>query len=251
MASKAVIAIVAAIIIVAGGAAAFFLMNGNGDSPEKKTDTLRTDLKVGDCIEITMEISSSSEYKTQSSTNMFLYAIYPDIYDIYEEKGQKTISYKGQNIVCTIYGYGDVHGYYMNNGVCYGSYYGSDDPIESMLVDTSFDLSKPKAQQEVKTGSFIKTNVSRDGMSATTTNTVDTFDEKSQEWNINVKTQTDSPIMGTEKRTIVGFDGDKVIVDRGASETETVTKAELLSAVSYSYMIQYIEEEGYEYELDK
>jgi len=252
MASKAVIAIVAAIIIVAGGASAYLLMNGNSDSPEKKTDILRTDLSIGDYIETTVEISSSSEYETQSSANLFLYTIYPDIYDIYVEKGQKTVTYKGQSIVCTIYGYeGMSYGYYMNNGVCYGNYYGSEDPMETLLVDTSFDLSKTKAQQEIKTGSFIKSSTNMGEISFTTTNTASTFNEETQEWNITVKAETNNPITSDEKQTVTGFDGGKVIVESDTTGTETVTKADFLSTVSYSNMIQYFKEEGYKYELGK
>jgi len=199
-----------------------------------------------------MEMSAASEQKTQSSANMFLYTIYPDIYDIYVEKGHKTITYKGQSIDCTIYSYESMsYGYYMNNGVCYGNYYGSKDPFETLLVDTSFDLSKTKAQQVIETGSFIKSSTKMGEISIITTNTADTFDKEANQWNVTVKTQTNNPITSTEKQTVKGFDGNKVIVDSSTTGTETMTKADFLSNISYSNMIQCLKEEGYKYELGK
>ncbi len=254
MNSKAVIALAVVTILIGVGVA--IVLHNNADSPTPaKADALRTDLQVGDYIGCEMKSSSSTENSLQMSSVQFFEPIYPKSGMSYPIIGEKTLSYKGNDILCQVYGtlkegFGNGVGYYMNNGVCYGKATGYGDCfVETLLIDTNLDLTKAKDQQLIKGGEFVKTSTYAKDSIVTVLNTVKSYDYKVEIWNVkNIKT-TEKPASDSDKMTVRGINHGTISVETESSGMTEMSKVAFLSPVSYSNLIKSLEEKGLQYRI--
>ncbi|MBR4686443.1 MAG: hypothetical protein IKP04_07980 [Candidatus Methanomethylophilaceae archaeon] len=230
------IAIILVAIIAVAGVGAYFLLNNSGDS-------IRTDLKVGDYIEV--EISShgkntevNDDYEVASFLANFLYVTTEG----FEKTGTETIEYKGQNVVCDVYKqtsaeFGEFAMYIEPiSGVKYKETF--DKTIMGTgsveLLDTNLDLTKTLDEQVVTNGSFTKTK-STLGSNFETTITVSNLDGDL----CTITIVQDENMDMTEKIVIKSIDGEKIKTESGME----FTKTQFLSFVSYEYEKKVLEKE--------
>ena len=229
------IAIIIVAIIAVAGVGAYFLLGNSGDS-------IRTDLKVGDYVEV--EISSHGEdtevhddYEVAYFLANFLYVTTEG----FEKTGTETINYKGQNVVCDVYKqtsaeFGEFAMYIEpKSGVKYKETFNKTilgtGSVE--LLDTNLDLTKTLDEQVVTNGSFTKTK-STLGSNFETTITVSNLDGDLCTITIVKDENTDM----TEKFVIKSIDGEKIKTESGME----LTKTEFLALVSYEYEQKNLEE---------
>ncbi len=230
------IAIILVAIIAVAGVGAYFLLNNSGDS-------IRTDLKVGDYIEV--EISShgkntevNDDYEVASFLANFLYVTTEG----FEKTGTETIEYKGQNVVCDVYKqtsaeFGEFAMYIEPiSGVKYKETF--DKTIMGTgsveLLDTNLDLTKTLDEQVVTNGSFTKTK-STLGSNFETTITVSNLDGDL----CTITIVQDENMDMTEKIVIKSIDGEKIKTESGME----FTKTQFLAFVSYEYEKKVLEKE--------
>ena len=160
MVSKALVAVVAIAAVTAAGIGVFLFMN-NGEEPVPlDVDYVRTDLRVGDYLEVNMDITAYGTWTDEDRNAAALTSV------IYKgspigEKTTKTIVYKGQKIVCDYYTDTDgtttvSYAIDPDTGVTYQyTKSGRGDNCTFDLKDTNLDLTLEQEDQKVSSGSFI------------------------------------------------------------------------------------------------
>ncbi len=230
------IAIIIVAIIAVAGVGAYFLLSNSGD------DNIRTDLKVGDYVEVEMSIhdSETTVDKDLPVTEFLTGCLYRDT-SMFEKTSTETIKFKGQAVVCDVYTYSYEAG---NNssmwvdqtsGVCYKMTVTSPLATGSIeLTDTNLDVKKTIDEQVVVNGSFVKAEntIIRDSEQTVTVSDCD-----GETCTVTNVVKTDST--RTEKFVIKSIDGDKIMTETGIE----FTKDTFLAFVSYEYAKKVLEKE--------
>ena len=160
MVSKALVAVVAIVAVAAVGIGVFLFMNNGDDPVPLDVDEVRTDLKVGDYIELKEDydivVEETLKDKEASDLVKHLYLGWAT-----SDKSTKTVDYKGKSIVCDYYTYSDEVSSMAcaldpETGVAYEFAYSDEtDTRTYVLKDTNLDLSLTEDEQKVVSGSFI------------------------------------------------------------------------------------------------
>ena len=230
------IAVIIVAIIAVAGVGAYFLLSNSGD------DNIRTDLKVGDYIEVEMSIHDSEPtvYEDVPVTEFLTGYLYRDT-SMFDKTSTETIKFKGQDVVCDVYTYsyeaGNDSSMWVDqtSGVCYKMTVTS--PLETgsiELTDTNLDVKKTIDEQVVVNGSFVKAKNTFIRDSEQTATVSDCHGETCTVTNV-VKTDSTT----TEKFVIKSIDGDKVTTETGIE----FTKDTFLAFVSYEYAKKVLEKE--------
>lgn len=230
------IAIIIVAIIAVAGVGAYFLLSNSGD------DNIRTDLKVGDYVEVEMSIhySEPTVYEDLPVTEFLTGYLYRDT-SMFEKTGTETIKFKGQDVVCDVYTYsyeaGNDSSMWVDqtSGVCYKMTVTS--PLETgsiELTDTNLDVKKTIDEQVVVNGSFVKSKNTFIRDSEQTATVSDCDGETCTVTNV-VK----ADLTKTEKFVIKSIDGDKIMTETGIE----FTKDTFLAFVSYEYAKKVLEKE--------
>lgn len=230
------IAIIIVAIIAVAGVGAYFLLSNSGD------DNIRTDLKVGDYVEVEMSIhySEPTVYEDLPVTEFLTGYLYRDT-SMFEKTGTETIKFKGQDVVCDVYTYSYEAGsdssmwVDQTSGVCYKMTVTS--PLETgsiELTDTNLDVKKTIDEQVVVNGSFVKSKNTFIRDSEQTATVSDCDGETCTVTNV-VK----ADLTKTEKFVIKSIDGDKIMTETGIE----LTKDTFLAFVSYEYAKKVLEKE--------
>ncbi len=230
------IAIIIVAIIAVAGVGAYFLLSNSGD------DNIRTDLKVGDYVEVEMSIhySEPTVYEDLPVTEFLTGYLYRDT-SMFEKTGTETIKFKGQDVVCDVYTYsyeaGNDSSMWVDqtSGVCYKMTVTS--PLETgsiELTDTNLDVKKTIDEQVVVNGSFVKSKNTFIRDSEQTATVSDCHGETCTVTNV-VK----ADLTKTEKFVIKSIDGDKIMTETGIE----LTKDTFLAFVSYEYAKKVLEKE--------
>lgn len=230
------IAIIIVAIIAVAGVGAYFLLSNSGD------DNIRTDLKVGDYVEVEMSIHDSEQtvYEDLPVTEFLTGYLYRDT-SMFEKTGTETIKFKGQDVVCDVYKYsyeaGNDSSMWVDqaSGVCYKMTVASPLATGSIeLTDTNLDVKKTIDEQVVINGSFVKAKntVMRDSEQTATVSDCD-----GETCTVTNVVKTDST--KTEKFVIKSIDGDKIMTETGIE----FTKDTFLAFVSYEYAKKVLEKE--------
>lgn len=230
------IAIIIVAIIAVAGIGAYFLLSNSGD------DNIRTDLKVGDYVEVEMSIhySEPTVYEDLPVTEFLTGYLYRDT-SMFEKTGTETIKFKGQDVVCDVYTYsyeaGNDSSMWVDqtSGVCYKMTVTS--PLETgsiELTDTNLDVKKTIDEQVVVNGSFVKSKNTFIRDSEQTATVSDCDGETCTVTNV-VK----ADLTKTEKFVIKSIDGDKIMTETGIE----FTKDTFLAFVSYEYAKKVLEKE--------
>ena len=230
------IAIIIVAIIAVAGVGAYFLLSNSGD------DNIRTDLKVGDYVEVEMSIHDSEQTVDEDLpvTEFLTGYLYRDT-SMFEKTGTETIKFKGQDVVCDVYTYsyeaGNDSSMWVDqtSGVCYKMTVTS--PLETgsiELTDTNLDVKKTIDEQVVVNGSFVKAKntIMRDSEQTATVSDCD-----GETCTVTNVVKTDST--KTEKFVIKSIDGDKIMTETGIE----LTKDTFLAFVSYEYAKKVLEKE--------
>lgn len=230
------IAIIIVAIIAVAGVGAYFLLSNSGD------DNIRTDLKVGDYVEVEMSIHDSEPtvYEDLPVTEFLTGYLYRDT-SMFEKTSTETIKFKGQDVVCDVY----TNSYEAGNdssmwvdqtsGVCYKMTVTSPLVTGSIeLTDTNLDVKKTIDEQIVVNGSFVKAKntIIRDSEQTATVSDCD-----GETCTVTDVVKTDST--KTEKFVIKSIDGDKIMTEAGIE----FTKDTFLAFVSYEYAKKVLEKE--------
>ena len=230
------IAIIIVAIIAVAGVGAYFLLSNSGD------DNIRTDLKVGDYVEVEMSIHDSEPtvYEDLPVTEFLTGYLYRDT-SMFEKTGTETIKFKGQDVVCDVYTYSYEAGndsfmwVDQTSGVCYKMTVTT--PLETgsiELTDTNLDVKKTIDEQVVVNGSFVKAKNTFIRDSEQTATVSDCDGETCTVTNV-VKIDSTK----TEKFVIKSIDGDKIMTETGIE----LTKDTFLAYVSYEYAKKVLEKE--------
>lgn len=227
------IAIILVAIIAVAGVGAYFLLNNSGDS-------IRTDLKVGDYVEVEISIHDSEPtvYEDLPVTDFLTGYLYRDT-SMLEKTSTETIKFKGQDVVCDVYTYSEAgNGSSMwvdqASGVCYKMTITSSLATGSIeLTDTNLDVKKTIDEQVVVNGSFVKAKSTIMGDREQTVTVSDCDGETCTMTSV----VTDSTM--TEKFVIKSIDGDKIMTETGIE----FTKDTFLAFVSYEYEKKVLEKE--------
>ena len=230
------IAIIIVAIIAVAGVGAYFLLSNSGD------DNIRTDLKVGDYVEVEMSIhySEPTVYEDLPVTEFLTGYLYRDT-SMFEKTGTETIKFKGQDVVCDVYTYsyeaGNDSSMWVDqtSGVCYKMTVTSPLATGSIeLTDTNLDVKKTIDEQVVVNGSFVKAKntIMRDSEQ---TATVSDCDGET----CTVTNVVKADLTKTEKFVIKSIDGDKIMTETGIE----LTKDTFLAFVSYEYAKKVLEKE--------
>jgi Cu/Ag efflux protein CusF len=230
------IAIIIVAIIAVAGVGAYFLLSNSGD------DNIRTDLKVGDYVEVEMSIHDSEPtvYEDLPVTEFLTGYLYRDT-SMFEKTGTETIKFKGQDVVCDVYTYsyeaGNDSSMWVDqtSGVCYKMTVTSPLATGSIeLTDTNLDVKKTIDEQVVVNGSFVKAKntIMRDSEQTATVSDCD-----GETCTVTNVVKTDST--KTEKFVIKSIDGDKIMTETGIE----FTKDTFLAFVSYEYAKKVLEKE--------
>ena len=230
------IAIIIVAIIAVAGVGAYFLLSNSGD------DNIRTDLKVGDYVEVEMSIhySEPTVYEDLPVTEFLTGYLYRDT-SMFEKTGTETIKFKGQDVVCDVYTYsyeaGNDSSMWVDqtSGVCYKMTVTSPLATGSIeLTDTNLDVKKTIDEQVVVNGSFVKAKntIMRDSEQTATVSDCD-----GETCTVTNVVKTDST--KTEKFVIKSIDGDKIMTETGIE----FTKDTFLAFVSYEYAKKVLEKE--------
>lgn len=230
------IAIIIVAIIAVAGVGAYFLLSNSGD------DNIRTDLKVGDYVEVEMSIhySEPTVYEDLPVTEFLTGYLYRDT-SMFEKTGTETIKFKGQDVVCDVYTYsyeaGNDSSMWVDqtSGVCYKMTVTSPLATGSIeLTDTNLDVKKTIDEQVVVNGSFVKSKNTFIRDSEQTATVSDCDGETCTVTNV-VK----ADLTKTEKFVIKSIDGDKIMTETGIE----FTKDTFLAFVSYEYAKKVLEKE--------
>ena len=229
------IAIIIVAIIAVAGVAAYFLLSNSGD------DNIRTDLKVGDYVEVEISINDSEPtvFEDLPVTEFLTGYLYRDT-SMFEKTSTETIKFKGQDVVCDVYTYSEAgNGSSMwvdqTSGVCYKMTVTSPLATGSIeLTDTNLDVKKTIDEQVVVNGSFVKAKntIIRDSEQTATVSDCD-----GETCTVTNVVKTDST--RTEKFVIKSIDGDKIMTETGIE----FTKDTFLAFVSYEYAKKVLEKE--------
>ena len=230
------IAIIIVAIIAVAGVGAYFLLSNSGD------DNIRTDLKVGDYVEVEMSIHDSEQTVDEDLpvTEFLTGYLYRDT-SMFEKTGTETIKFKGQDVVCDVYTYsyeaGNDSSMWVDqaSGVCYKMTVTSPLATGSIeLTDTNLDVKKTIDEQVVVNGSFVKAKntIMRDSEQTATVSDCD-----GETCTVTNVVKTDSTT--TEKFVIKSIDGDKIMTETGIE----FTKDTFLAFVSYEYAKKVLEKE--------
>ncbi len=230
------IAVIIVAIIAVAGVGAYFLLSNSGD------DNIRTDLKVGDYIEVEMSIHDSEPtvYEDVPVTEFLTGYLYRDT-SMFDKTSTETIKFKGQDVVCDVYTYsyeaGNDSSMWVDqtSGVCYKMTVTT--PLETgsiELTDTNLDVKKTIDEQVVVNGSFVKAKNTFIRDSEQTATVSDCDGETCTVTNV-VKTDSTK----TEKFVIKSIDGDKIMTETGTE----LTKDTFLAFVSYEYAKKVLEKE--------
>ena len=230
------IAVIIVAIIAVAGVGAYFLLSNSGD------DNIRTDLKVGDYIEVEMSIHDSEPtvYEDVPVTEFLTGYLYRDT-SMFDKTSTETIKFKGQDVVCDVYTYsyeaGNDSSMWVDqtSGVCYKMTVTSPLATGSIeLTDTNLDVKKTIDEQIVVNGSFVKAKntITRDSEQTATVSDCD-----GETCTVTNVVKTDST--KTEKFVIKSIDGDKIMTETGIE----FTKDTFLAFVSYEYAKKVLEKE--------
>ena len=230
------IAIIIVAIIAMAGVGTYFLLSNSGD------DNIRTDLKVGDYVEVEMSIhySEPTVYEDLPVNEFLTGYLYRDT-SMFEKTGTETIKFKRQDVVCDVYTYsyeaGNDSSMWVDqtSGVCYKMTVTS--PLETgsiELTDTNLDVKKTIDEQVVVNGSFVKSKNTFIRDSEQTATVSDCDGETCTVTNV-VK----ADLTKTEKFVIKSIDGDKIMTETGIE----LTKDTFLAFVSYEYAKKVLEKE--------
>ncbi len=247
------IAVIIVAIIAVAGVGAYFLLSNSGD------DNIRTDLKVGDYIEVEMSIHDSEPtvYEDVPVTEFLTGYLYRDT-SMFDKTSTETIKFKGQDVVCDVYTYsyeaGNDSSMWVDqtSGVCYKMTVTT--PLETgsiELTDTNLDVKKTIDEQVVVNGSFVKVKSTIDEQVVVNGSFVkakNTFIRDSEQTatvsdcdgetcTVTNVVKTDST--KTEKFVIKSIDGDKIMTETGIE----FTKDTFLAFVSYEYAKKVLEKE--------
>lgn len=255
MDTKVIIAIAAvAVVAIGGGIAAAVLLSNSGESltvdTPKTTDQLAVDDYYSGSVDLSMSMDSSN---ADTSKSTFLQVLYI-CGGTKDTTSTKEVNYKESVIVCDIYNLtigGSVYVFY-NEPTSKVTYYYSvtkdGETSTYKLKDSNLDLSKTSATQTVVNGSYYKYDYSGP-ISEYNGILTGEYEYRITSYNAGSETGTLNKSMnGTLKSdsfkcTIKEFNSAGKVVTKERTETET--KDDYLSTVSYDCLIKYAEEDGY------
>ncbi len=247
-----IIIVIAAVVVVVVAAGAYLALGNGGSSDDKlDVDVIKDTIAVGDYQKFDATLEVKEDKIESPSSEEFLAALYSN-YSYLSKTGTEDVTYKGKAVTCDVYAMGDAEEGQMKlwvdpeTGVTYKTSMISEAlNITSVLIDTSFDVTKTVEDQTVAVDSFFKREISSkivsQGIDFDLTGTALSTVTAINDGKCDVKTTQDLSAAAKAEFKVASVDGDTIAVEGGE---EPFTKQHFLSFIDLENYKKQCQTEG-------